>query len=251
MTDHDSAYRPFLDSALALSKMKTPAAVLNALHKASTALAELSVLVACRLPLNFRDLSAAKKGVNVFVHWSVPHGWFDEYRQISVIRQDIALIFSELGLAPYTLSETRKQLDPIGVDQWSYELATKYRMRDVFLCPVGSRWLVGFWSKKVLGEKFDQRTRAILFTGAGLAAIRLEELVFPEASRLGQHVMLSPRELAVIRHASVGERQRDIAISLSLGEETVRSHLKKAQEKLGARTSTHAVAEAIRRRLIP
>jgi DNA-binding CsgD family transcriptional regulator len=36
-----------------------------------------------------------------------------------------------------------------------------------------------------------------------------------------------------------------------LGEETVRSHLKKAQAKLGACTRTHAVAQAIRRRLIP
>jgi LuxR family quorum sensing-dependent transcriptional regulator len=36
-----------------------------------------------------------------------------------------------------------------------------------------------------------------------------------------------------------------------LGEETVRSHLKKAQTKLGVKDRTHAVAEAMRQHLIP
>jgi LuxR family quorum sensing-dependent transcriptional regulator len=38
---------------------------------------------------------------------------------------------------------------------------------------------------------------------------------------------------------------------LGLGEETVRSHIKKAQTKLGARNSMHAVSQAMRLRLIP
>jgi LuxR family quorum sensing-dependent transcriptional regulator len=35
------------------------------------------------------------------------------------------------------------------------------------------------------------------------------------------------------------------------GEETIRSHLKKAQTKLGARNRTHAACEALRRQLVP
>jgi LuxR family quorum sensing-dependent transcriptional regulator len=42
-----------------------------------------------------------------------------------------------------------------------------------------------------------------------------------------------------------------VARALGLGEETIRSHLKKAQTKLGARSRTHAVAEALRQNLIP
>jgi LuxR family quorum sensing-dependent transcriptional regulator len=38
---------------------------------------------------------------------------------------------------------------------------------------------------------------------------------------------------------------------LGLGEETVRSHLRKAQSKLGVRNKTQAIAEALRQRLIP
>ena len=38
---------------------------------------------------------------------------------------------------------------------------------------------------------------------------------------------------------------------LGIGEETVRSHLKKVQAKLGVHNRAHAVAEAIRQHLIP
>jgi len=38
---------------------------------------------------------------------------------------------------------------------------------------------------------------------------------------------------------------------LGLGQETVRSHIKKAQAKLGVRNSMHAAVQAVRLRLIP
>jgi DNA-binding CsgD family transcriptional regulator len=50
---------------------------------------------------------------------------------------------------------------------------------------------------------------------------------------------------------ATGAQFREVAEALGLGEETVRSHLKKAQAKLGARNRTQAVAEALRQHLIP
>jgi DNA-binding CsgD family transcriptional regulator len=50
---------------------------------------------------------------------------------------------------------------------------------------------------------------------------------------------------------SLGMASNDIAKRLGIGEETVRSHLKKVQVKLGARNRAHAAAEAIRQQLIP
>ena len=44
---------------------------------------------------------------------------------------------------------------------------------------------------------------------------------------------------------------REVAEELGLGEETIRSHLKKAQTKLGVRNRVQAVAEALRQHLIP
>ena len=63
--------------------------------------------------------------------------------------------------------------------------------------------------------------------------------------------ILTPRELSVLRLVSTGSQCHDMAKALGLGEETIRSHLKKAQAKLGVRNRAHAVAEALRQSLIP
>jgi DNA-binding CsgD family transcriptional regulator len=57
--------------------------------------------------------------------------------------------------------------------------------------------------------------------------------------------------LAVLRLISAGAQLHEVAQELELGEETVRSHLKKAQSKLGVRNRAQAVAEALRQNLIP
>jgi len=67
----------------------------------------------------------------------------------------------------------------------------------------------------------------------------------------GKRARVTPRELAVLRLASMGRQTDEVAKVLGLGEETVRSHLKKVQSKLGVRNRVHAVAEAIRQQLIP
>lgn len=86
---------------------------------------------------------------------------------------------------------------------------------------------------------------------ASFVAIRLQQMIEPSAQRVGKGVSLTPRELAVLRSISLGRRVRETAERLGLGEETVRSHLKKAQSKLGVNERTHAVAQAMRLHLIP
>jgi LuxR family quorum sensing-dependent transcriptional regulator len=85
---------------------------------------------------------------------------------------------------------------------------------------------------------------------ASAAAVRLERLVGQEARRIDSRASLTPREQSVLRHASLGETLQETAKVLGLGEETVRSHFKKAQAKLGTRNRTHTVAEAMRDLLI-
>jgi DNA-binding CsgD family transcriptional regulator len=87
--------------------------------------------------------------------------------------------------------------------------------------------------------------------GATFAVIRLEKLVGLQSGPVGEYAALTPRELSVLRLMSVGHQIKSAATLLNLGEETVRTHLKKAQAKLGVRNRTHAIAQAIRRRLIP
>ena len=142
-----------------------------------------------------------------------------------------------------------KSLEPIGIDRWAVELNLKHGIRDLFGCPIGGRWIFAYWSPKPMHLQPDQR--ALLYLGASFATTQLQKLAPPFAGRLGKGASLTPRELSVLRWQSLGHRIPEIGKVLGLGEETVRSHIKKAQAKLGARNSMHAVVQAVRLRLIP
>ena len=129
------------------------------------------------------------------------------------------------------------------------ELNLKHGMRDFFACPIGGRWLFAYWSPKMMQLEDDQR--ALLYLGAAFATTRLQKLAPPHTGRLGKGASLTPRELSVLRSLSLGHRVAEISEDLGLGEETVRSHIKKAQTKLGVRNTVQAVAQAVRLRLIP
>ena len=73
------------------------------------------------------------------------------------------------------------------------------------------------------------------------------------AAGLAEHMSdeaLSGREVDVLRHVATGNRNRDIAETLYIAEETVKVHLKHIMHKLGANDRTQAVAIAVRRGII-
>ena len=225
--------------------------MLDGLHKATSHACGLSVLGALLFPVRWGDWDSIEVGKTLFLHKSLPKGWADEHIELSRQLPAPGFMIAQLALAPFTMSETMQMVEPLGVDRWSFELAHKYGMRDRLTCPVGRRWVVVYWSRKVLSNQLSPQLRALLFMAANFAAIRLEQIVGPDSQRIGNFTQLTPRELSVLRLASNGIRTRKIAELLELGEETVRSHIKKAQSKLGARDRLHAVAEALRLQLIP
>lgn len=229
----------------------TPEAVLDGLHKATNPSCHVNVLGAALFPFRWGDWNGVELGKTVFLHRSAPRGWWDDHLTLSRAQPGAGFMFAQISLAPFTMSELMRMLEPLAADRWPYEVALKHGMRDRLNCPVGGRWIVSYWSRHVLTPRLTQEMRALLFLGATFAAIRLQQLIGPQACRIGKGVSLTPRELAVLRLLSNGQQVGDIARALDLGEETVRSHLKKAQSKLGVRTRTHAIAQAIRRNLIP
>src|SRR3954452_9385686 len=73
------------------------------------------------------------------------------------------------------------------------------------------------------------------------------------AAHLAEHIgdeRLTEREIDVLQHVAGGNRNRDIAESLSISEETVKVHVKHIMEKLVASDRTGAVAIAVRRGII-
>lgn len=234
-----------------VEQIKSSDEVLEELHAVTTRHLPLAVMGAARFPLKSGDWPSNRPGKVTFLHKSVPAGWWEEYVALARGKFRPMLFLASSSMAMHTWTEARRMFQPIGVDNWTYDLALKHGMRDGLSCPVGGRWVLAFWSRKELSNVVTRPMRIVICAAASFAALRLEQLADPDPNLVGPHTHLTPRELAVLRLVATGAQFREVAEALGLGEETVRSHLKKAQAKLGARNRTHAVAEALRQYLIP
>lgn len=85
------------------------------------------------------------------------------------------------------------------------------------------------------GQRYVDPALAAMLVGAGRP---------PAASALTE------REREVLARVADGKTHEEIAGELGIGTETVRTHLRKACERLGAATKTQAVASALRLGLI-
>lgn len=73
------------------------------------------------------------------------------------------------------------------------------------------------------------------------------------AGRIAEHLgepALTEREKDVLVCAARGNRNRDIAATLGISEDTVKGHMKHIMDKLGAKDRTEAVTMAVRRGII-
>jgi DNA-binding NarL/FixJ family response regulator len=73
------------------------------------------------------------------------------------------------------------------------------------------------------------------------------------AAELADHVAeddLSSREIDVLRLIATGNANKEIAVRLSIGDETVKSHVTSILGKLSARDRTHAVTIGLKRGII-
>lgn len=234
-----------------VTRAKTPGQILDGLDEFASTILPINVLGVGRMPQRTSDWRSIQLGREVFLHSSAPVGWWDEYAAKAAQGYDPGIMMAKTSLVAYTWTETMRALEPIGIDRWPYELALKYGIRDALTCCVGQRWLVAYWSRQVLCNVLTHPLRMLLIAAAGFAALRLEEVIGEDAKRVGNRPPITARELAVLRLVSLGKGTSEIAKLLGIGEETVRSHLKKVQAKLGARNRAHAAADAVRQQLIP
>jgi len=234
-----------------VTRAKTPDAVLNDLDDFASRLLPVNVLGVGRMPRRTSNWRSIQLGKDVFLHSSAPVDWWNEYAAKAAQGYDPGIMMAKTSLVAFTWTETMQTLEPIGIERWPYELALKYGIRDALTCSVGQRWLVAYWSRQVLAGLLTHPLRLLLIAAAGFAALRLEQVIEDDPRRFGDQPRITARELAVLRLVSLGMAGSEIAKRLGIGEETVRSHLKKVQAKLGARNRAHAAAEAIRQQLIP
>jgi DNA-binding NarL/FixJ family response regulator len=106
----------------------------------------------------------------------------------------------------------------------------------------------GYLSK---GSSSDAVLQAIRDIGEGRSVLdpNVTEGIF---GRIGgrDRAALTDRELTVLQELSHGKTTREVAASIHVAEETVKTHLKQIFRKLGVRDRTEAVAEGFRRGLV-
>ncbi len=101
----------------------------------------------------------------------------------------------------------------------------------------------------------DELIRAVRAAGAGQGYLQAEITRpvlsrFTRAHAMDSDVALSPRETEVLQHIANGLANKQIAVELGISETTVKTHIASLFEKLGASHRAHAVALALRHRLI-
>jgi two-component system, NarL family, response regulator LiaR len=64
------------------------------------------------------------------------------------------------------------------------------------------------------------------------------------------HEELTPRELGVLRQLALGRSNKEIADALSIGDETVKTHIGNVFSKLQVENRTQAIVQALKRGLV-
>lgn len=111
----------------------------------------------------------------------------------------------------------------------------------------------GYVLKSASKSDLLRAVRAVFNDGAYFPS----EITKPLLNRLAQQSnaddeksVLTPRELQMLEFLAEGQSSKEIANFLAITEATVKGHLKNLYDKLGAADRAHAVAIALRQRII-
>lgn len=83
-----------------------------------------------------------------------------------------------------------------------------------------------------------------------LVGLGLSELAETETAWSGAKRRLTDRELEILQLLADGHENNEIARRLYISLETVKTHVRRLLKKLEARSRTHAVAIALRQKLV-
>jgi hypothetical protein len=105
-----------------IERLDTPDEVLDSLQKATHQATPLNVLGAVLFPVRWGDWGSLKKGKTVFLHKGAPHGWWDEQVELNRKHPGPGFMLAQMSLAPFTMSEVMRMLEPLGVERESFDM---------------------------------------------------------------------------------------------------------------------------------
>lgn len=234
----------FLDPG-ELMQLDSPDVIIEALQQHARRFA-LDVYGAYRLPQPPQDYRRGYSiGRSAFIHPGALTHFTEHLVQARQRGPNVLARMSWARRMPFTMTEGLRLARPNEGERWVFNLLRAHGIRDMLYCPIDD-WIVIFCSSKVM--RFSLADRGRLYTLAMHAALRLNEIVEP--MKTNGVVRLSTREIAVLFYLSNGASDGFIARELGIGQHTIKSYVKRAKDKLGAKTREHAVGEAMRRLLI-
>jgi len=177
---------------------------------------------------------------------------------------DIRAIFDRSGAAMLVADDERRYVEanPAACAMLgrSREEIVRLRIDDVVVpthrTRVAARWSDFLANGSVSGEigLLDGRGKRVDVTYRATARIapgRHLSVLFPhERPPAPARAGISPREREVLQHVARGATSGEIAQELHLSEQTVRTHVRNAMDRLNAKTRAHAVALALERGLL-
>ena len=171
----------------------------------------------------------------------------DGERALALIERlspDVAVL--DIRMPAFTGIEVARKLHSAGA-QTSVILYTGYAERSLLLdaLDAGAR---GFLLKEAPLTDLMRAIRTVVAGGTYVDSALAGLLAGPQATE--RLPALTKREREVLRLLADGMRNEQVASQLSISPLTVRTHVKKAMEKLEADTRTQAVARALRESLI-
>lgn len=108
---------------------------------------------------------------------------------------------------------------------------------------------IGYLLKDTNGEELRKALKAAAAGQVHLSAAAAKRLM-REFKAPATHESLTAREAEVLHHLAYGLSNKEIAEQLTIGEETVKSHVSHVLAKLGARTRTQAALFAWQKGLV-
>jgi len=177
-----------------------------------------------------------------------PAEWFKLYTEKSYDRVDPVVRKCRQTVNPFEWSEAPYDaaLEPGAAEVMAR--ATDFRMSRGFIVPIHG--LTGYEAAVSLGGvhlDLNPRSKPALHLMAMYGFDHIRRLLEPA---MGRSAQLTPREREVISWASQGKSAWEIGEILHITQRTAEEHLATAARKLGAVNRTHAVALAIRNKLI-
>ncbi|WP_245262369.1 LuxR family transcriptional regulator [Mesorhizobium sp. WSM3626] len=179
-----------------------------------------------------------------------PRGWFERYVEAEHAAVDGVCIYSAKTLKPFLWSEIPAKWSGTEASRRVAGEATEFGIWSGFAVPMLSihHWQsVLSFASSAKACKISPRQQVQLVTMAVYAGMTIQAFSHDDED---DESPLTDREREVLLWAAAGKTSSETSQILGLSESTVKWHATRAREAFGVATTTQAVVEAVRRRLI-